>query len=318
MLSLTPASLGWRHFYGMGARMSGMKKTILKVCFMLGSILVSAIAQADTPQVSAFDMQANGIDYRIFVAAPAKKAPAEGFPVIYMTDGNRMLPIAAKLMGENPKLEAVFVGIGYPTDDKDEIVRLRYFDLTPPTPDDLIPVQTNIPKTGGRDAFFDFINHQVKAEIESRFPIDPTRQALFGHSLGGLFTLYALFNHADSFQSYAAADPSIWWNGRSILADKDRFVEAFKANPKPMRLLVESSGKRGERPGRTKEEIKRLKKLRSGPSGADIQTELKQLPDFEAAYRRFDNESHGSMIPLTVEDSLKFILLNESPSAQNN
>ncbi|QWK78901.1 alpha/beta hydrolase [Ochrobactrum sp. BTU1] len=285
---------------------------------MFGCILVNASAHAGKPQVDSFDLQANGIDYRIFVAAPAEKAPASGFPVVYMSDGNRMLPIAAKLMEDSPRLNAVFVGIGYPTEDKDEIVRLRYFDLTPPTPDELIPVQTNIPKTGGRDAFFDFIDHQVKAEVEKRFAIDKNKQALFGHSLGGLFTLYALFNHPDSFQTYAAADPSIWWNGRSILTDKDRFVEAFKADPKPMRLLVESSGKRGERPGQSKEDTERLKKLRGGPSGTDIQTELKQLPGFEVAYRRFDNESHGSMIPLTVEDSLKFILLNESPDEQNN
>ncbi|MCL7999095.1 alpha/beta hydrolase-fold protein [Brucella sp. 21LCYQ03] len=298
--------------------MSKMKNIILKVCLMVGSILVSASAHAQAPQVSSFDLQANGIDYRIFVATPAEKAPASGFPVVYMTDGNRMLPIAAKLMEKDPKLNAVYVGIGYPTEDKDEIVRLRYFDLTPPTPDELIPVQTNIPKTGGRDAFFEFINHQVKAEIEKRFTIDKDKQALFGHSLGGLFTLYALFNHSDSFQTYASADPSIWWNGRSILTDKDKFIEAFKANPSPIRLLIENSGKRGERPGQTKEDVERLKKLRGGPSGADIQTELKQLPEFEVAYRRFDNESHGSMIPLTVEDSLRFILLDEKPSAEKH
>ncbi|MFS2324741.1 alpha/beta hydrolase-fold protein [Brucella sp. H1_1004] len=298
--------------------MSKMKNIILKVCLMFGSILVSASAHAQTPQVSSFDLQANGIDYRIFVAAPVEKAPAEGFPVVYMTDGNRMLPIAAKLMEKDPKLNSVYVGIGYPTEDKDEIVRLRYFDLTPPTPDELIPVQTNIPNTGGRDAFFEFINHQVKAEIEKRFIIDKGKQALFGHSLGGLFTLYALFNHTGSFQTYASADPSIWWNGRSILADKNKFVEAFKANPSPIRLLIENSGKRGERPGQSKEDMERLKKLRGGPSGADIQTELKQLPGFEVAYRRFENESHGSMIPLTVEDSLRFILLDEKPSAEKH
>ncbi|MCV9906787.1 alpha/beta hydrolase-fold protein [Brucella sp. HL-2] len=298
--------------------MSKKKNVFIKVCLMLGSFLVNATAQAERPQAGSFDMQANGINYRIFVAAPAEKAPKDGFPVVYMTDGNRMLPIAAKLMEENPKLNAVFVGIGYPTEDKDEIVRLRYFDLTPPTPNDLIPVRFNVPKTGGRDAFFDFLDHQVKAEIEGRFPIDPTKQALFGHSLGGLFTLYALFNHTDSFQTYSAGDPSIWWNGRAILADKDQFVKAFKVDPKPLRLLIESSGKRGERPSQSQEETERLKTLRGGPSGTDIQAELKQLPGFEVAYRRFDNESHGSMIPLTVEDSLKFILLNETPGTQNN
>lgn len=64
------------------------------------------------------------------------------------------------------------MGIGYPTDNQEEIVRLRYFDLTPPTPDDLIPVHFNVPKTGGRDAFFDFIDNQVKPEVEKRFNVD--------------------------------------------------------------------------------------------------------------------------------------------------
>lgn len=298
--------------------MSKMQIAILKVCLMLASVFMSAAAHAEKPKRSSFDMQENGINYRIFVASPAQEPPAGGFPVVYMTDGNRMLPIAAGLMKDDPQLNAIYVGIGYPTEDKDEIIRLRYFDLTPPTPDNLIPVQTNIPRTGGRDAFFAFINQQVKREIEHRFPVNTDKQALFGHSLGGLFTLYALFNHTDSFQTYSAGDPSIWWNGGSILGDKDRFTKAFTANPTHLRLLIENSGKRGERPGQTKEDVERLKKLRGGPSGADLQNELKQLPGFEVAYRRFDNESHGSMIPSNVEDSLKFILLNEAPGSRNN
>ncbi len=158
----------------------------------------------------------------------------------------------------------------------------------------------------------------MKPEIEKRFNIDKDRQALFGHSLGGLFTLYALFNHPASFQSYSAADPSIWWNDRSILKDKDQFVTSSKDSPRPIRLLIETSGKRGNRPGQTKQDDDRLKKLRGGPSGADIFKELSELPQMDAAFRRFENESHGSMIPLTVEDSLDFILLGKAPIVKNN
>lgn len=293
--------------------------TIVKrVCLIMAGIFTASTVQAAEPVTSSFDMEANGIAYRIFTAVPKEAAPKGGYPVIYMVDGNRMLPIAARRMAENPALKAVFVGIGYPTDNQEEIVRLRYFDLTPPTPDDLIPVHFNVPKTGGRDAFFDFIDNQVKPEIEKRFKIDEDRQALFGHSLGGLFTLYALFNHTASFQSYSAADPSIWWNNRSILKDKDQFIASFKHAPRPIRLLIETSGKRGSRPGQTKQEDDRLKKLRGGPSGADIFKELSELPQMDAAFRRFDDESHGSMIPLTVEDSLNFILLGNVPHRKNN
>ncbi|MHC5232208.1 alpha/beta hydrolase [Brucella sp. LJL56] len=295
-----------------------LANTVKKVSLMMAGLVLVSAAQAAEPVTSSFDMEANGIVYRIFTAAPNEPAPEGGYPVIYVVDGNRMLPIAAKLMAENAALKAVIVGIGYPTDNQDEIVRLRYFDLTPPTPDDLIPVHFNMPKTGGRDAFFDFIDNQVKPEIEKHFDIDKKRQALFGHSLGGLFTLYALFNHADSFQSYSAADPSIWWNDRSILTDKDHFISVFKNAPYPIRLLIETSGKRGTRPGQTKQDDDRLKKLRGGPSGSDIFKELSKLPQIDAAFHRFEDESHGSMIPLTVADSLNFILLKQAPQAKNN
>lgn len=294
--------------------MSALNNLMKKACLMMAGIFLASAAQAAEPVTASFDMEANGIAYRIFTAVPVETAPEGGYPVVYMTDGNRMLPIAARLMAQNPALKAVVVGIGYPIDDPEEIIRLRYFDLTPPTPDHLIPAHFNVPKTGGREAFFDFIETQVKPEIEKRFSIDRGKQALFGHSLGGLFTLYALFNHTASFQNYSAADPSIWWNDRAILADKDRFLAAFGSSPHPIRLLIETSGKRGERrPGVAKEDRARMEKLRGGPSGADIHVELSKLPQIETAFRRFDNESHGSMIPLTVEDSLAFILLGRNP-----
>lgn len=298
--------------------MSVLTNILKKVCLMMAGVFTASAVQAVEPTTSSFDMEANGITYRIFTAAPQEAAPEGGYPVIYMVDGNRILPIAAKLMAENSALKAVFVGIGYPTDDQEEIVRLRYFDLTPPTPNDLIPVHFNVPKTGGRDAFFDFIDNKVKPEVEKRFNVDKSRQALFGHSLGGLFTLYALFNHTESFQIYSAADPSIWWNDRSILTDKDQFITRFKIAPRPIRLLIETSGKRGSRPGQTKQDNERLKKLRGGPSGSDVFKELSELSQMDAAFHRFEDESHGSMIPLTVEDSLNFILLGQNPEAKNN
>ena len=294
--------------------MSALNNLLIKAGLIMAGILLASAVQAKDPVTASFDMEANGRTYRIFTAAPAEAAPKTGFPVIYMIDGNRTLPIAARSMAQNPALKAVFVGIGYPTDDPEEIIRLRYFDLTPPTPDNLLPARTNLPKTGGRNAFFDFLETQVKSEIGKRFNIDKSKQALFGHSLGGLFTLYALFNHTNSFQTYSAADPSIWWNNRSILPDKDRFVTAFKSAPHPIRLLIETSGKRGSRrPGVTKEDKARMEKLRGGPSGADVYAELSKLPQMETAFRRFNNESHGSMIPRTVKDSLAFILLGQNP-----
>ena len=289
-----------------------MKKLLqLAVWTVLMIATLSPLAEAGTVQKirsEQFDLTANGRDYRIFTAVPQGAAPQGGFPVIYMTDGNRMLPIAAQHMQENGQLKAVLVGIGYPTEDRQEIIRLRYFDLTPKTAAEFIPVRDTVPETGGQADFFNFLNSTVKTEIEKRYRVNRDRQSLFGHSLGGLFTLYVLFNHGNAFQAYSAGDPSIWWNNQSILADRDQFLASAFTPTAPIPLLIETSGKRGERPNNQAAAPSRADELRKGPNGGDLFGELSKHPGFHAAFHRFDYESHGSMIPLNVRDSLDFLL----------
>ena len=89
---------------------------------------------------------------------------------------------------------------------------------------------------GGADAFLAFIATDVKPLIESELAIDRGRQALFGHSFGGLFVLHVLFTRPESFQSYVAASPSITWGEPAITAAEARFT----ADPAhgPIRLLA--------------------------------------------------------------------------------
>lgn len=266
---------------------------------------------------SSFDLEASsGVGYRIFTAVPVGKAPAGGFPVVYLIDGNMTFPIAEAVLAGNPEMKAVLVGIGYPTGDRNEIVRLRYFDLTPRTPAELIPLAKGMspPETGGRDAFLSFLEDQLKPAIEQRLPVDRTRQTIFGHSLGGLFALHVLFSRPDAFRTYAAADPSIWWNGRSILKEQASFLRAPTAG-EGKRLLIETSGKKGIRPGTDAAAADRLAKLRSGPTGRDVHHALKAASGIERAFRNFPQEGHGSMVTLAVADALRFALLGAVPGS---
>lgn len=278
---------------------------------------VQAAAKAkETPVISSFDMSANGIAYRIFVAAPHNTPKDQAVPVIYMLDGNATFPMAVQVLEDNPKLKALIVGIGYPTDNADEIIAARYYDLTPLTAADRIPARKNgadAPRTGGQADFLQFIQTQVRPEIEQRFIIDKKAQTLFGHSLGGMFTLHAMFNDRGAFQNYSAADPSIWWNGGSILVEKDHFVKASETDHTPLKLLIETSGKRAIRAGTETQAAEQLRKLRGGPSGKDVYEELSQLPEITSSFHQFADESHGSMLPLAVKDTLEFVLLGTKP-----
>ncbi|PLP56321.1 esterase [Mesorhizobium loti] len=271
---------------------------------------------AEGPRQLSFDLGSPDAAVRkIFLSVPDGPPPSTGYPVVYLIDGNTTFALAQEVLAKEPDMRAVLVGIGYPSDDRSEIVRLRFFDLTPLTPAALIPPGMNAPKTGGADSFRDFLEATLKPEVERRVPIDRTRQTLFGHSLGGLFALHVLFSKPDAFQTYIAADPSIWWNGRSILNEMEQFLRD-PSSGEGKKLLIETSGKRAQRPGADATTLKRIETLRSGPNGHDVHEALK-ASGLALGYRQFSDESHGSMLPFSVTDALRFSLHGISPAPEN-
>ncbi|QDR79542.1 alpha/beta hydrolase [Sporomusa termitida] len=265
-------------------------------------------------QIKTFDLyfQKHGGKYRIFVSVPVGPVPANGYPVIYLLDGNMTFPMMRAAQTDAGFCPVVTVGVGYPVDSGTDIDR-RYFDLTPPTSPDLIPngLKGKRPlATGGQDTFFASIETELKPVIEKLAPIDRRQQTLFGHSLAGLFVLHTLYTYPASFQTYVAADPAIWWNGGSVLLEHSNFLESEQArNEKaPVRLLVETSGKQALRKGISKAEAASLAKLRSGPRGKEIAAALGGLPGLHISFKEQADESHGSMLPYAVADALSFAL----------
>ncbi|WP_258403987.1 alpha/beta hydrolase [Moraxella ovis] len=61
--------------------------------------------------------------------------------------------------------------------------------------------------------------------LDKKFGINPNHRTLMGHSYGGLFGLYVLFSRSKSFDHYAIASPSIWWNDKSILAHRSGLID---------------------------------------------------------------------------------------------
>ncbi|MEF9604585.1 alpha/beta hydrolase, partial [Paracoccus sp. PXZ] len=71
-----------------------------------------------------------GPGYRLFLAVPKAPAPARGWPVLYMLDGNAAFDfLAAEHLALAPGL--MIVGIGYDT-DRQFARELRTLDFTAP------------------------------------------------------------------------------------------------------------------------------------------------------------------------------------------
>jgi len=174
-----------------------------------------------------------GQTYRIFISIPATPPPPAGYPVIYALDGNATFPtlaVMARTILRRGTALPVVVGIGYPGEFDYGMGRGR--DYTPPSGAD------GPAKEGGADLFLDFIERELKPLIATLAPLDPARQALYGHSYGGLCTLHALFTRPAMFQTYLAASPSIWYRERVVLDGMEGFGRRVAALPSKPSLML--------------------------------------------------------------------------------
>ncbi|WP_028596501.1 alpha/beta hydrolase [Paenibacillus assamensis] len=249
--------------------------------------------------------QAEQRTYRIIVAQPLGEAPPSGYPVIYMLDGNCVLNTmveALRLQCRRPEktgvVPAVIVGIGYETES--QFSPDRFYDYTP-FPNTSILNKSDgspLPQQGGAEAFLKFVEEEVKPQIESEFNIDRNRQALFGHSLGGLFTLYAMFSRPHAFQYYIAGSPSIHWNKEYLQELEQNFSARVKEEPHRIRLMLGAG------------ELEKMHVAGNCAKACQLSERLALLSDYgvHAEYKEFEGEGHVSVLPVLIARALRFAL----------
>ena len=176
-----------------------------------------------------------GGDYLVYIAWPEQPPPPGGYPILYLLDGSESFAIAAEYQNRLGRYAGmtpgIVVGIGYPDRSR------RNFDYTPAVPDGAEP-EPGMGPAGGADRFLAFLADKVIPAVEADYPVDASRRTLAGYSLGGLFTLQALFKRPDLFRTYAASSPSIWYGDKQVLEMLPGFAERLGKLPLRRRLLL--------------------------------------------------------------------------------
>lgn len=264
----------------------------------------------------------SGRTYRIFVFRPPLDPPAEGYPTLTVLDGQLTFPIAATMSGGLAMQggAALVVGVGYPADDllTPQFARLR--DLTPPTPLANILAQPGMPPPkaedyGGANDFYRFLVEELRPAIAKRYPVNDANQTLFGHSLGGLFTLAALFEHPESFRAFAASSPSIWWNKRALLNGEADFAKRVRGKAIAPRVLVTMGGLEQTLPKTPPMNLTRaqMRKLFGQALMVDNARALGERlgklrggKGWAFRYVEFTDEDHMSVVPAAISRALVF------------
>lgn len=269
------------------------------------------------------DMRArSGRSYRIFISKPAAQPGPSGYPVLYLLDGNATFASAAvgvALQSRRPDVTgvapAIVVGIGYPIDDYLDSTR-RTYDYTPAAPEEALaprPDGSPWPRTGGADGFLDFLELELKSAIGREFPVDHARQAIFGHSFGGLFVLHALFTRPGTFRSYVAASPSIWFGDCSVLSERDAFLAGQTPLPRLDLLVTVGDGEGASRDsesqspgGAAKSDWARRNRMVE--NATELVRSLSAKPFVNVTFKQFEDENHSSVLLPAIGRALRFAL----------
>jgi predicted alpha/beta superfamily hydrolase len=303
----------------------------------------------NTRQIT-FTSAINGEPYTLFVSIPFIPPPPGGYPVYYVLDGEAYFAtgaVGSMLLAENA---AIVVGIDHNALNDRAVVekysgrkagdtspigmdavsdahnRLRTHDLTlPVAPAHRAPDWIEPSRNGGLDDFLKIIETEIKPRIAALAPVDAANQALYGHSLGGLAVVHALFTEPTAFRSFIASSPSLWWDGNAVLKNEEKFTAAVTTGQAAPRILITAGSDEDELPIPPKAfvdslplakqaEIAPYLKLRSSWSGmlsgtralASRLAALNGANGYKVEYALMTGEDHPTAALVSVGRGLRF------------
>lgn len=165
--------------------------------------------------------------HELIISLPASygQEPEKQYPVLYFLDAYWDQPMLSATYGnllyDKVAPEFIMVGFSYPDGTNYGEERLR----------DFTPTKEAIRATasGGASAFLAFIKTSVVPVVEQNYRADSTQRALSGSSLGGLFTLYAMYQEPEFFARYIALSPAAGWDNNYLARLDNDYNKKHKA-----------------------------------------------------------------------------------------
>lgn len=169
-------------------------------------------------------------DYQVSVWLPPDyESSDKPLPVLYLLDAPEFFGFATGVVLLHLLDEAlpsmIVVGIGKAMENLDSWWELRWRDYSP------THVEAH-PLSGQASTFYDLLTTEIIPFVDANFRTNPDDRALYGHSLSGVFTLYAMQRQASVFKRYIATSPAFVAAGETILTYENGLADTDFQNRK--------------------------------------------------------------------------------------
>lgn len=230
-----------------------------------------------------------GTTYTMTVFYPDKQFPSTPVPVVYVLDGFWWKDMAGEVIsdlsgsGKIPK--CLIVSLDY---KKGDGVYARSVDLQYPG--------DGVDAKAAGEKFFQFMKTELLPKVDGKYKCDTANRVLFGHSLGGIFTLYSLLDNATHplFKKCIAASCSIGLGLDNYIFEKEK-IAATQVTDLPVKLFIGSGTYVGSSPAMHQEFYKRLKN--------------RNYPNLKVGFSLYP-EQHGTDPYPTFRDGIQFVFNN--------
>ena len=209
----------------------------------------------------------------------------DAYPVLILQDAENNFPYtsdAVHLLSANGRIPAMIV-VGINNTD-------RTRDMTPTKPKTGFGGTPWTGPAGGADKFLIFIADELLPTIDHNYRTRPYR-VVIGHSLGGLFAVYALLNRPEVFQGYIITSPSLWWDDQVLVKTAQPFFAAHQNLHADIYMSMANEGDT----------------MLGGAWKLSAELEEAKLSDVRWQFQRFPTEEHGTIPYISTYEGLQAI-----------
>jgi predicted alpha/beta superfamily hydrolase len=256
-----------------------MKNALVLIIIFIFSFCLcqEAVTPIIIGDVIEFDSKILNEKRNIFIYKPfGYDQSEEHYPVLYLLDGETHFFHASATVSFQSANQAMpnTLVVGIPNTERNR-------DFTP-------TIEEGRTIGGGADSFLAFLEQELIPYIDNNYRTHSYR-TLFGHSLCGLFSVYALFSKPDLFASHIAVSPYIMYDNEYTIKHAKRVLKTRPGMDNSIYMTI------GDEPEYT-QSLKLFTNL--------LTRKAKKL---NWKLEKFEEEDHGTVPLYSLIEGLKYI-----------